>query len=460
MIFGKEFMMKSITIERKKWIEESSVDPCIYTSQLLQLKYESFVKSLNKGIILNFLNYSDYFMLSSDMFAFIDSILKRNTGVEIEQDFYFIQNASTFLLSIAEFLISEAPKEEQNMFMMVMLIDSAIEKAETELSDTDRLFKLLEDKNPNHSALRRYGLYKAATNSAQRNSIMKFCRKKFSPLFGAYDYDIFSYVKNERELPKLISSFIDNTNTIDGANDKLIDFDRKFLSVCFEYMYSEVFPVERNSKKLSEIVNNIEILIRQLEDDTDKSFVANYNELISTILPPVSIDDIIVSVKSRVRFFIEFASDGSDNDDENYDNDDVESILENPFNDDIIATDNNSESIDCVKPDEISTPITDKYSSTVQVPVVELFDENGEKLLFELLDTIKYQSDSYVLLTPYFEEEDLDEDNPAADVFIMRELRGENDEPLLETVEDENLLADVYQIFKEKHGDEFNFKDN
>jgi len=94
------------------------------------------------------------------------------------------------------------------------------------------------------------------------------------------------------------------------------------------------------------------------------------------------------------------------------------------------------------------------------IPVVELFDESGEKLLFELLDTIEYKGEKYTLLTPYFDGQDEYEliDEHPADVFVMKEISGNDGEPLLETVENEITLQSVYDIFKNMHEDEFDFK--
>ena len=85
----------------------------------------------------------------------------------------------------------------------------------------------------------------------------------------------------------------------------------------------------------------------------------------------------------------------------------------------------------------------------------------GNKVVFELLDTIEFEASKYALLTPYYEtEEEYDLDNPA-DVFVMREVvSDENDEPMLETVEDEKLLQTVYSLFKQGHDGDFSFRDS
>ncbi|MCL2165081.1 MAG: DUF1292 domain-containing protein [Oscillospiraceae bacterium] len=107
------------------------------------------------------------------------------------------------------------------------------------------------------------------------------------------------------------------------------------------------------------------------------------------------------------------------------------------------------------------SPASNDSNGKVSIPVVELFDDSGNKVIFELLDTIEFNGSKYTLLTPYYEtEEEYDLDDPA-DVFVMKEVLSENnDEPMLETVEDEELLQTVYSLFKNKHGGDFSFRDN
>jgi len=113
------------------------------------------------------------------------------------------------------------------------------------------------------------------------------------------------------------------------------------------------------------------------------------------------------------------------------------------------------------KPQMVSAPnkVQDKQE-TVTIPVVELFDNDGGKVVFELLDTIECDGDRYTMLTPYWETEDEYALNVPADVFIMREVMNKyTNEPLLETVEDEPFLKKLYEIFKQKRGDEYEFRD-
>ena len=86
--------------------------------------------------------------------------------------------------------------------------------------------------------------------------------------------------------------------------------------------------------------------------------------------------------------------------------------------------------------------------------IVELIDENNEKKEFEYIDVVKYNGCEYVVLAPYDEtEDDIDEndeeDLDEVDVIIMKIVKDENGEDILETVEDEEELDNVFAEFSE-----------
>jgi len=112
------------------------------------------------------------------------------------------------------------------------------------------------------------------------------------------------------------------------------------------------------------------------------------------------------------------------------------------------------------KPQALSTPESDDENKTVKIPVVELFDDSGEKIVFELLDTLEYGGEKYSLLTPYYETEEEYNLTSAADVFIMKEVWSNTGESMLETVENVELLQKIYSIFKQKHSSDYEFRDN
>lgn len=84
--------------------------------------------------------------------------------------------------------------------------------------------------------------------------------------------------------------------------------------------------------------------------------------------------------------------------------------------------------------------------------IVVLNDEEGNEVEFEFLDLIEYEGEEYVVLLPNDEEED------AGEVLILKlEDTESEDEESYVSVEDEEVLNKVFEIFKEKFKDEFNF---
>ena len=88
--------------------------------------------------------------------------------------------------------------------------------------------------------------------------------------------------------------------------------------------------------------------------------------------------------------------------------------------------------------------------------IIELDDEEGNTSRFEFLDIVVYESNEYVVLLPVDEEDDQD----AGELVILQLEEDENED--LEnyiSVEDEDVLQAVFDIFKDKYKDEFNFVD-
>lgn len=89
--------------------------------------------------------------------------------------------------------------------------------------------------------------------------------------------------------------------------------------------------------------------------------------------------------------------------------------------------------------------------------IVVLNDENGEEVEFEFLDLIELDGEEYVVLLPIEEEENPEE---AGEVVILKlEDTESEDEESYVSVEDEEILNKVFEMFKEKFKDEFNFVD-
>jgi len=90
--------------------------------------------------------------------------------------------------------------------------------------------------------------------------------------------------------------------------------------------------------------------------------------------------------------------------------------------------------------------------------IVVLNDEDGNEVNFEFLDLIELDNEEYVVLLPVTEEGEEDE----GEVVILKVEDTDDedsDEESYVSVEDEDVLNRVFEIFKEKFKDEFNFID-
>ena len=100
------------------------------------------------------------------------------------------------------------------------------------------------------------------------------------------------------------------------------------------------------------------------------------------------------------------------------------------------------------------TPVNENEGEELD-NILVLNDEEGNEVEFEFLDLIEYEGEEYVVLLPVEEESD----EPGEVVILKLEDTESEDEESYVSVEDENILNKVFEIFKEKFEDEFNFVD-
>lgn len=87
--------------------------------------------------------------------------------------------------------------------------------------------------------------------------------------------------------------------------------------------------------------------------------------------------------------------------------------------------------------------------------IIVLNDEEGQEVQFEFLDLIEYEGEEYVVLLPIEEAEE-----DAGEVVILKvEDTDSEEEESYVSVDDQETLNAVFEMFKEKFKDEFNFID-
>jgi len=84
--------------------------------------------------------------------------------------------------------------------------------------------------------------------------------------------------------------------------------------------------------------------------------------------------------------------------------------------------------------------------------IIHLTDEDGKDVSFKFLDSIEFDSNEYVVLLP------TDEDADEVVILKVEEVQNEDEQSYV-GVEDRKILNAVFQIFKDRFKDEFDFGD-
>lgn len=83
--------------------------------------------------------------------------------------------------------------------------------------------------------------------------------------------------------------------------------------------------------------------------------------------------------------------------------------------------------------------------------IVVLRDEDGNEIEFEILDLVDYEGEEYVIL--------LSTEGDGDEVVILRSEEDDDGEEDYVAVEDDNVLEAVFNIFKNRFGDEYDFEE-
>ena len=81
--------------------------------------------------------------------------------------------------------------------------------------------------------------------------------------------------------------------------------------------------------------------------------------------------------------------------------------------------------------------------------IITLVDEDGRKVNFEFLDLIEYSCESYAVLVPEGDEED--------QVVIFKVENADSDNNTFIPITDQDLAMALFELFKEKNADLYDF---
>ncbi len=80
-------------------------------------------------------------------------------------------------------------------------------------------------------------------------------------------------------------------------------------------------------------------------------------------------------------------------------------------------------------------------------------EKTGEETEFEYLDTIDYEDKQYIVLLP------VKDDTDQVYIFEIEPCEDDPESEIYKNVESADVLNAVFELFKERNADEFNFVD-
>ena len=180
------------------------------------------IKVLNTINFAKSMHYNPFAYIRSekDILKLVNTIIvnTKGEGQQASEDFW-VKAEKLYYTALIAYIWYEAPEEEQNFSMLIDLVDAseAREDDGNFKNAVDLLFEELEQKNPNHFAVRQYKKYKLAAGKTAK-SILVSCGARLAPFdikelrdLTAYDELELDTLGDEKTALFLIMSDTDGT---------------------------------------------------------------------------------------------------------------------------------------------------------------------------------------------------------------------------------------------------------
>lgn len=120
-------------------------------------------------------NPFEYIRSDSDVFRLINNFIQNTTPKDAQHGDPFWEKAETALdAALMLYLLHEAPPEDQTMEMILTMIEygGAMEDSDNYKSALDLVFDTLEERNPEHIAVRQYHIFKQAAGKTAKSILV------------------------------------------------------------------------------------------------------------------------------------------------------------------------------------------------------------------------------------------------------------------------------------------------
>ena len=253
------------------------------------------IKVLNTINFAKSMHYNPFAYIRSekDILKLVNTIIvnTKGEGQQASEDFW-VKAEKLYYTALIAYIWYEAPEEEQNFSMLIDLVDASEAKEDDEnfKNAVDLLFEELEQKNPNHFAVRQYKKYKLAAGKTAK-SILISCGARLAP------FDI----KELRDLTAYDELELDTLGEKKTALFVIISDTDATFNFIVSIMYSQLFNLLCD--KADDVYNGrLPIHVRCLLDEfANIGQIPQFEKLISTIRSREISASIILQSKSQLK---------------------------------------------------------------------------------------------------------------------------------------------------------------
>lgn len=253
------------------------------------------IKVLNTINFAKSMHYNPFAYLRSekDILKLVNTIIvnTKGEGQQSGEDFW-VKAEKLYYTALIAYIWYEAPEEEQNFAMLIDMIDAseAREDDENFKNAVDLLFDELEEKDPNHFAVRQYKKYKLAAGKTAK-SILISCGARLAP------FDI----KELRDLMEYDDLELDTLGEKKTALFVIISDTDATFNFVVSIMYSQLFNLLCD--KADDVYNGrLPVHVRMLLDEFANIVqIPQFEKLIATIRSREISASIILQSKSQLK---------------------------------------------------------------------------------------------------------------------------------------------------------------
>ena len=273
---------------------------CEVGKMLKRGKYK--IKVLNTINFAKSMHYNPFAYLRSekDILKLVNTIIvnTKGEGQQSGEDFW-VKAEKLYYTALIAYIWYEAPEEEQNFAMLIDMIDAseAREDDENFKNAVDLLFDELEEKDPNHFAVRQYKKYKLAAGKTAK-SILISCGARLAP------FDI----KELRDLMEYDDLELDTLGEQKTALFVIISDTDATFNFVVSIMYSQLFNLLCD--KADDVYNGrLPVHVRMLLDEfANIGQIPQFEKLIATIRSREISASIILQSQSQLKTIYKDAS--------------------------------------------------------------------------------------------------------------------------------------------------------